>query len=180
MLPKEYGTRRNYIGFLWHGVFLSITLTFTDVNTVIPAMILRVGGRELHIGIPLITKLLFIGFLRGQSRKKPYLLTGIYLRVVSLGLTAVTLANLYRIDNRAVMALIYMELLMFTVSRAFAGISYIDLIGSSSPSGSTPPLSPSMLPMQSSPIISTKALRGTCSSSTSAVRSLQASSGPVY
>lgn len=139
MLPEEYGTRRNYIGFLWHAVFLSITLTFTDVNSVIPAMILRVGGRELHIGIasaimigiPLITKLLFTGFLQGQSRKKPYLLTGIYLRVVSLGLTAVILANLYRIDNRAVMALIYMELLMFTVSGAFAGISYIDLIGKS-------------------------------------------------
>ena len=139
MLPKNTGSRKNYFGFLWHAVFLSITLTFTDVNSVMPAMILRIGGKELHIGIvsaimigiPLIAKLFFTGFLQGKRRKKPYLLTGIYLRVVSLGLIALTLLNLSQLNSRLLIALIYFELLMFTVSGAFAGISYIDLIGNS-------------------------------------------------
>lgn len=138
MLSEE-GGRRNYFGFLWHSILFSITLTFTDVNSVMPAMILRVGGRELHIGIvsaimigmPLIAKLFFTGWIYGSRRKKPFLLTGIYLRVISLGLIAATLINIRHIDVRFVMVLIYGELLLFTVSGAFAGISYIDLIGKS-------------------------------------------------
>lgn len=139
MLKNTENSSRNYTGFLWHAVFLSITLTFTDVNSVMPAMILRVGGKELHIGIvsaimigvPLMAKLFFTGFLQGKSKKKPYLLTGIYLRVLSLGLIALTLFNLSRLNGTVLMALIYIELLMFTISGAFAGISYIDLIGKS-------------------------------------------------
>lgn len=136
---SEAGRRRNYFGFLWHSILFSITLTFTDINSVMPAMILRVGGRELHIGIvsaimigmPLMAKLFFTGWIYGSRRKKPFLLTGIYLRVAALGLIAATLINIRHIDTGIIMVLIYAELLLFTVSGAFAGISYIDLIGKS-------------------------------------------------
>ncbi len=130
---------RNYLGFLWHAVFLSITITFTEVNTVIPAMILKIGGSELQIGlagaimigVPLIAQLNFSGFLHGRRRKKPWLLLGIYLRVLSLVLIAVTVLSVGRIGIIQALIIIYAELLLFTVSGAFAGVSYLDLIGKS-------------------------------------------------
>ena len=135
--PREQ--KRNYFGFLWHAVFLSITITFTEVNTVIPAMILQIGGRELQIGlasaimigVPLIAQLNFSGFLHGRPRKKPYLLLGLYLRVLSLALIAVTLISVDKLNVLQSLVLIYGELLLFTLGGAFAGVSYIDLIGKS-------------------------------------------------
>ena len=41
----------NYFGFLWHAVFLAVTVTFTEINTILPAMVIQVGGSEIHIGI---------------------------------------------------------------------------------------------------------------------------------
>ncbi len=130
---------RNYFGFLWHAVFLSITITFTEVNTVIPAMILQIGGSELQIGlagaimigVPLIAQLNFSGFLHGRKRKKPWLLLGIYLRVLSLVLIAVTVLSVGSLGIIQALVIIYAELLLFTVSGAFAGVSYLDLIGKS-------------------------------------------------
>lgn len=131
--------RRNYIAFLTHAIFLSITVTFTEINSVIPAMILRVGGGELHIGfagaimigVPLLAQLNFSGFLHGRRKKKPFLLTGISLRVLSLLLIALTLLSVSRLEGGLVLALIYAELLLFTLSGAFAGLSYVDLVGKS-------------------------------------------------
>lgn len=133
------GAARNYRAFLWHAIFLSITITFTEVNSVIPAMILEVGGSEFHIGIvtaimigvPLMAQLNFAGFLHGKKRKKPYLLAGINLRVLSLALIAFTLLASQRLSTPQALLLIYAELLLFTTSGAFAGISYVDLVGKS-------------------------------------------------
>lgn len=130
---------RNYGAFLWHAIFLSITVTFTEVNTVIPAMILQVGGGEIHvgivtaimIGIPLITQLNFAGFLHGKRRKKPYLLLGINMRVFSLAAIALTIISVGRFTVLQALLIIYAELLLFTVSGAFAGLSYVDLVGKS-------------------------------------------------
>ena len=135
-LPLE---KRNYFGFLWHAVFLSITITFTEVNTVIPAMILQIGGGELQVGIagaimigvPLIAQLNFSGFLHERSRKKPWLLLGITLRIISLVLIAFTMLSIQRLSVLQGLAIVYAELLLFNVSGAFASVSYVDLIGKS-------------------------------------------------
>ena len=119
--------------------FLSITITFTEVNTVIPAMILQTGGSELHvglvsaimIGVPLIAQLNFSGFLHGKRRKKPFLLLGIYMRVLSLAAIALTMLHVERFTVLQALLIIYAELLLFTMSGAFAGVSYVDLIGKS-------------------------------------------------
>ncbi len=138
-MQKSTDASRNYFAFLWHAIFLSITVTFTEVNSVIPAMILEVGGEEFHIGIvtaimigvPLIAQLNFAGFLHGKQRKKPFLLTGINLRVLSLTLIGFTLTAAPHIGTTEALLLIYAELLLFTTSGAFAGISYVDLVGKS-------------------------------------------------
>jgi len=131
--------RLNYFVFMWHAILLSITATFTEVNTILPAMIIKVGGNEFHIGIlttimvgiPLISQLLFAGFLHSRPRKKPYLILGINLRVVALGLISLTILSISRFSLTQALLLIYGELLLFTVSGAFAGVSYIDIIGKS-------------------------------------------------
>jgi MFS family permease len=127
--------RRNYHAFIWHALFLAVTITFTEVNTVIPALILQIGGSEIHVGIvsaimigvPLVSKLHFAAYLSRKSRKRPSLITGITLRIIALALIGFTLIGL--------LIVVYAELLMFTLGGAFAGIAYIDLIGNSFDSG---------------------------------------------
>ena len=135
-LPYE---QRNYAGFLWHALLLAVTVTFTEINTILPAMIIRIGGSEFHIGImtgimvgvPLVSQLLFAGFLHSRPFKKPFLLAGINLRLAALALIAFTLLNIARFSLAAGIIIIYLELLLFTVSGAFAGISYVDIMGKS-------------------------------------------------
>jgi len=135
---------RTYRAFLWHAVFLSIAVTFTEINTVIPALILEIGGRELHvgivtaimIGIPLLAQLSFAGYLQGKTQKKAYLIGAIVTRVLSLAALGATILGIRRFSMAQALLLIYGELLLFTVSGAFAGISYVDLLGK----GLSPPL----------------------------------------
>jgi len=82
-------TNRNFIGFIWHAFWLALAETFAEKNVVLPALILFTGGTQtqvgiltsLMIGLPLFTQLLFAGYLTSKSRKKNFLLGGIYLRV---------------------------------------------------------------------------------------------------
>ncbi|MCK5734934.1 MAG: MFS transporter [Spirochaetaceae bacterium] len=136
MIKKQ---KLNYFAFIWHAILLSITATFTEVNTILPAMIIKVGGNEFHIGIltsimigiPLIAQLLFASFLHARPKKKTYLIIGINLRVIALGLISITILSISRFTLTQALLLIYGELLLFTVSGSFAGVSYIDIIGKS-------------------------------------------------
>lgn len=132
-------TRHNFKAFVWHATWLAFTSTFTEVNTVLPGMILKVGGNQIHVGIltaimvgvPMLTQLVFAGFLTPKPRKKPYLLLGIYLRVMALGGVAWTLTRFTDIDPMVVIFLVYGWMLVFTTSGAFAGVSYTDILGKS-------------------------------------------------
>ena len=48
---KGWGINRNYWAFLWHAAWLALAATFTDVNTVMPGLIVQAGGSEIHVGI---------------------------------------------------------------------------------------------------------------------------------
>lgn len=139
MITKDQ--KSSYFGFLWHGIFLALTVTFTEVNSVLPALVLQVGGSELHIGFitaimvgfPLVSQLLFAPFIQSRKRKKPYLITGLYARMLALFGIGLLLNNARLFSSSIVLILIYCGLTVFTLSGAFAGISYISLIGSSIP-----------------------------------------------
>lgn len=128
---------KNYTGFLWHAIFLSLTTTFTDVNTIIPSLILTVGGSAIHVGIvsaiviglPIVTKLFFSSFLSAQEKKKPYLLLGINLRIIALMSIALTLMWYKNLSFIVILLLLYGELLIFSVGGAFASLPYIYLLG---------------------------------------------------
>jgi len=128
---------RNYTGFLWHAIFLSLTTTFTEVNTVIPALILSVGGSAIHVGIvsaiviglPVVTKLFFSSFLSSRKKKKPYLLLGINFRILALISIAITLVWYQSFSFGVLIFLLYFELLIFSVGGAFASLPYVYLLG---------------------------------------------------
>jgi len=129
---------RNYRGFLWHIIFFSFTSTFTEVNTIIPALILRVGGGAIHvgivsaivIGIPVVTKLFFSSFLSSQRIKKPYLLLGVDSRILALISISITLYWYENFSFTVLILLLYLELLIFSVGGAFANLPYVYLLGS--------------------------------------------------
>lgn len=121
--------------FYWHAFFLAVTTSFTEVNTVMPALILEAGGTEVAVGVltaimlglPLITQLVFAGFLHTRERKKPYLLLAINLRVLALGAAAVGIA-LYG-TGTMIIPIVFAAMTVFALSGAFAGVSYTDLVG---------------------------------------------------
>ncbi|MBW2678937.1 MAG: MFS transporter, partial [Deltaproteobacteria bacterium] len=137
IIVKVRDSRHNFIAFLWHALFLAFVTTFIDVNTVFSSLILKIGGTSIHVGVltgiavglPLITQIFFAGFLAGRPRKKPFLLVGIYLRVLSLVGMGYTLAIADKSDPFNLMLTVFLWIGLFATSGAFAGISYTDILG---------------------------------------------------
>ncbi|GAB6190011.1 hypothetical protein JCM30566_17530 [Marinitoga arctica] len=131
--------KRNFYAFIWHAIFLAIASSFIEINTIIPSLILKAGGGEIvlgivtaiTVGVPLLAQLLFASFLVSKKRKKPYLLTGIYLRILSLLSIGIILFS--PISNELLLALIIIIISIFSFSGVFAGVSYTDLLGKSIP-----------------------------------------------
>ena len=120
-------SRHNFIAFLWHALFLAFVTTFIDVNTVFSSLILKIGGSSVHVGLltgvavglPLVTQLLFAGFLAGRPRKKPFLLMGIYLRVLSLAGMGYTLGIAEKSDPSILMFTVFLWVGLFATSGSF-------------------------------------------------------------
>jgi len=136
MLPN---VKRNYWAFIWHAVWLALARTFADINTVLPALLLAVGGSQfdigiltsIMIGIPMLAQLLFAGYLKEKALKKGYLLLGIYLRVTALGGVAYTLLEQKNLSSSIIILLVFFWMFVFSISGAFGGISYQDILGKS-------------------------------------------------
>jgi hypothetical protein len=131
--------RRNFRAFLWHAAWLALATTFTDINTVMPGLLVQAGGTEFHVGlltgimvgVPLVAQLLFASFLSTRELKRPFLLLGINLRIIALVGVAVTLGIAGRIDALLLILFVYFWMLLFSASGAFAGVSYTDILGKS-------------------------------------------------
>ena len=129
--------KRNYLYFWWHAFFLAVTMVFTEINTVIPSLILKAGGNEITlgfltsilVGFPYITKFFFAFFLHSRERKKPWLLVGINVRAISLFLIGFIIGNVKNINGDFLLVLIFVLMGFFSVGGAFAGISYVDVLG---------------------------------------------------
>ncbi|MFO7881492.1 MAG: MFS transporter [Kosmotogaceae bacterium] len=127
--------KQNFLGFIWHAIFLALTMAFVEVNTVIPSMIMESGGggfavglsTAIMVGIPLLVQLLFAGYLTTKPRKKPFLIFGIYLRIAALFGIVFLLRS--RFESTMLLLLIFIILSIFSFSGVFAGICYTDLLG---------------------------------------------------
>jgi predicted MFS family arabinose efflux permease len=136
---EQTTNRRNYWAFIWHASWLALTVTFTEVNTVLPGLIVTAGGTKIHVGIltaimvgvPMLAQLIFAGYLTPRIYKKPFLLAGINFRVLALLGIAWTLWRFTSTGSSSIIPLVYLWMLIFATSGAFAGISYTDILGKS-------------------------------------------------
>ena len=139
MSLTEKVSKHNFNAFLWHAGFLAFAQNFMDVDTVIPAMVVEAGGSALQIGImsaimlggSSFTQLFFAPFVSSIPYKKNYLLTGINLRVFSLFALAFVLYWLSINTSYNSLWFIFLFITIFSLSGAFANISYVDILGKS-------------------------------------------------
>jgi MFS family permease len=131
--------KRNFIAFNWHAFWLAIAQTFADKNTVLPGLILLSGGTQFElglltsimIGIPMVSQLLFASYLTQKPLKKYFLLFGIYLRVAAFIGVALTLYSFESNDPLFIIYSVFGWMFIFSISGAFAGVSYTDILGKS-------------------------------------------------
>lgn len=112
-------------------------MTFTELNTVMPALIVQSGGSSkavgaltaIMLGLPLASQFLFAGFIQSRTRKRPFLLLGIHLRVIALATSALVVA-IPDISSTTTIALVFITMAVFAVSGSLAGLPYTHLVGS--------------------------------------------------
>lgn len=129
----------NFRAFIWHASFLAIAKNFMDVDTVIPSMLIKAGGSSWHIGLlttiligfSKFSQLLFAPVLSGVPAKKPHLLTGINLRVLSLAAMAALFYFYFTLSANVAIILIFVLVILFSLSGAYANIAFTDIVGKS-------------------------------------------------
>ena len=140
MQLTEQKSKNNFYAYLWHAAFLALAKNFMDVDTIIPSMLIDAGGTSFHIGLltaimvggTSFSQLFFTPLLSDKSRKKGFLLFGINIRVIALlGLGLVLYWHTAKSGNSATIWFIFILMTLFSVSGAFAGISYSDILGRS-------------------------------------------------
>ena len=137
MSTEEQESKRNFKAFIWHAIFLALASNFMDVDTIIPTMLIKVGGNSIHVGIlttimiggASFMQLFFSGILSNQAFKKKFLISAINLRVLSL----LSLATLFyyadSMSQNTVFFSIFTLITIFSFSGSFANVSYIDILG---------------------------------------------------
>jgi len=132
-------SKRNFYSLLWHAGFLALSRPFMDVDTVIPAMMVDAGGTAVQIGIltaimmggSSFTQLIFAPFISNFAYKKKFLLLGINSRILALFGMGIMLFYSAQIEPANVIWLIFLLITIFSLSGAFANISYTDIFGKS-------------------------------------------------
>lgn len=124
-----------YFAFVWHGFFLALTMAMIDFNTVLPTLIDTLNDSKIifgslysiMLGGPLIFNILFSHYLKRFTKKKKFLLIGMYIRGFAFfGMAFVT--YYYALESPATVILsFYLFITMFAVSAGFAGMSYSDI-----------------------------------------------------
>lgn len=132
-------SRSNYRFFLWHAVFLALAKNFMDVDTIIPAMMIDSGGKSIHVGLltailiggSKFAQLFFASFINNKRFKKGFLLLGINLRIMALAGLAVLFFYSSTMTGSFIIGMIFFLITIFSISGAFANISYTDILGKS-------------------------------------------------
>ena len=129
----------NFGSYLWHGGFLALASNFMDTDTVLPAMLIKSGGGPLAVGILIaimlgvsrLFQLLFAGLFEPLPYKKKYMITGIFLRIFALFLTAVILFYSSHLTAGLLIGVIFFAMTLFSISGSLANVPYIDILGKS-------------------------------------------------
>lgn len=133
---SKMNNKKVFFVFIWHGLFLALTMSMLDLNTVFPSLIDEMTHSKIifgflysiMLGVPLIFNVVFSHYLKTFKRKKKVLLFGIYLRSFSfLGMAVST--TLFAIDRPLLTTgSFFLWIFLFSISAGFAGISYADIV----------------------------------------------------
>jgi MFS family permease len=129
--------RRNFIAGLWHAAFLALGVSLTQPTTVISAFVADLTGSTVWVGglstvltvAAAIPQVFIARLIEPRSRKMPYLLLAIYLRVASWGILA---WMIYTIGAEQPIVLAWALVVMLAIFYAGGGlgnIPYTDIIG---------------------------------------------------
>lgn len=140
---ETHSWKTTYAIFIWHGFFLSLTKSMLDLNTIFPALVTSlVDSKTLFgflyavmLGVPFAFNIFFGHYLQSRPFKKPFLLTGIYLRSFSFLGMASFIYFFARQSPRVVLISLFGWIFLFAFSGGFAGVSYADIIGKLMPRG---------------------------------------------
>jgi MFS family permease len=126
-----------FFAYILHAIFLGITMSMLDLNTVFPALVSELTESKIlfgflyaiMLGAPLIFNLVFSHYLKSRRYKKKFLLIGIYMRSASfLGMAFSTW--FFGTNNpRFAIYTFFVWISLFSISAGFAGIAYSDVLG---------------------------------------------------
>ncbi len=139
MISKTPARNGNLVPLLWHASFLALASNFMDVDTIIPSMLIKAGGNEIHLGFMTaimlggssLFQLFFAGLISHKPRKKRFLLWGINLRIVALFALALLFYHSDSMGQGLLILFVFVFISLFSFSGAFANISYVDIVGKS-------------------------------------------------
>ncbi|MGM0419474.1 MAG: MFS transporter [Bacillota bacterium] len=129
--------KESYIIFIWHGFFLTLTMSMIDFNTVFPSLLATLVDSKIIFGLlysimlgaPKLFNIVFSHYMNSYDYRKKFLLVGIYLRAFSfLGMAFFTY---FFGETRPELVVIsfFFWVFIFSISGGFAGMSYSDIIG---------------------------------------------------
>ncbi|MBW2699947.1 MAG: MFS transporter [Deltaproteobacteria bacterium] len=139
MISSPPPRNSNFAPLLWHAAFLALASNFMDVDTIIPSMLIKAGGNEIHLGFMTaimlggssLFQLFFAGLISHKPRKKNFLLWGINLRIIALFALAILFFYSDSLAQGLLILFIFVFISQFSFSGAFANISYVDIVGKS-------------------------------------------------
>ena len=135
--PPAAWRNPNFLGGVWHGALLAVSMALSDVTVVLPAFIFDLTGSSVWVG-GLVTLLAVSGalpqifvarFVEPMRRKRPVLLSAIYLRASSLGVLGLIIAFAGRSAPEMLIIALAVMLGLFAVFGALGNVPYTDLIG---------------------------------------------------
>lgn len=129
-------TKKAYKIFIWHGFFLTLTMSMIDFNTVFPSLIFELQDSKIIFGLlysimlgaPKLFNMIFSHFMNPYKYRKKFLLTGIYIRAFSFLGMAFFVYKFAATRSTLVTITFFFWIFLFATSGGFAGISYSDII----------------------------------------------------
>jgi len=137
-LPPHY--RWNYIALLTDAVCFWTALSFFDPNSVLPAFVRQFTDSSLVIGLIgtvydgfwLLPQVVIAYQITGKSRKKPYLMGGMWGRLVFVGLALALWAGLGE-HPVAILVFFFILLGLFSLSDSITSVAWFDILAKAIP-----------------------------------------------
>lgn len=138
-LPPHF--RHNFIALLVDYVFFGVAFSFINPSTVLPAFVRTLTDSEPLVGLIgtvmnggwLLPQLGAAAIMSGRPRKKPYLLTAIYLgRPLYFLLAFAVWMGLVRYSG-AMLVIFFLCIGLFTASDSIASVAWFDIIARAVP-----------------------------------------------